>query len=113
MSSSVLSSVKNDFFLQKLFDNLLQKKLLEIIKYNNNLKDRININLNNYKEYSENYSSIEIEIKPIRNKYGKFINIIKENENYYHIYFNNNEKEMKRNYVNENEKIKTIKIIID
>ena len=29
------------------------------------------------------------------------------------MYFNNNEKEIKRNYINEGEQIKMIKIIID
>ena len=32
---------------------------------------------------------------------------------YYHIYFDDNKEEIKRNYLNENEKIKKIKIIID
>ena len=114
MSSSVLSNLKNDFFLQKLFDNLLQKKLLEIIKYNNNLKDRININLNNYKEYSEIYSQIELEIKPANKIYGKFIKINEENKMYYHIYFNdNNIEEIRRNEINKDDKIEKIKIIID
>ena len=48
-----------------------------MIKYNKNIKNRINININDYKEYSEKYSSIEIYIKPVKNKYGKFININK------------------------------------
>ena len=87
--------------------------MLEIIKYNKNLKNRININIKDYKEYSEIYSSIEIEIKPVKDEYGEFINTNKENEKYYHIYFNDNKEEIKRNYLNENEKIKTIKIIID
>jgi len=112
-SSGVLSNLKSDYFFLKLFDNLLKKKTLDIIKYNNNLKDRLNININNYKEYSEIYSPIEIEIKPINNVYGKFICIGKKNEIYFHIYFNNNEEEIKRNYLDENEKIKIIKIIID
>ena len=112
-SSSVLSNLKSDYFLSKLLDYLLKKKSLDIIKYNNILKDRINININNYKEYSEIYSSIELEIKPNNKTYGEFININKDNEMYYNIYFNNNVEEIKRNYLNENEKIKTIKIIID
>ena len=72
---------------------------------------RLEININDYKKYS----SIEIEIKPVNNKYGKFININDNEEIYYHIYFNNNEEEIKRNYINEDEdeEIKTIKIIID
>ena len=59
------------------------------------------------------YSSIEIEIKPVKNKYGKFINIKKENEKYYHIYFNDNEEEIKRNYLDQNENVTKLKIIID
>ena len=38
------------------------------MKYNKNIKNRINISINDYKEYSEIYSSIEIEIKLIKNK---------------------------------------------
>ena len=88
----------------------VQLKGLNIIKYNENIKKRININTNDYKEYSENYSSIKIEIKPVSKKYGKFINNEKEEEIYYHIYFNNNEEEIKRNYINEDEEIKIIRI---
>ena len=47
------------------------------------------------KNYSEKYSSTEIEIKPVNKKYGKFINNEKKEE-YYHIYFNNNKEEMKQ-----------------
>ena len=106
------NNIKANYFLEKVFNNLKKGKTLNIIKYNENIKKRININTNDYKEYSEKYSSIEIEIKPVSNKYGKFIKI-KEEEIYYHIYFNNNEEEIKRNYINEGEEIKMIKIIID
>ena len=85
MESNILSYLKSNYLLKKLFDNLLKKKSLDIIKYNNNLKDRINININNYKEYSEKDTLIELEIKPINNKYGNFININKDNEIYFHI----------------------------
>ena len=113
-SKNILIRLKAENLLHKLFDNLLKKRALDIIKYNKYIKERINININNYKEYSEIYSSIEIEIKSIKNDYGKFINIQKEeNEKYYHIYFNNNEEEINRNYIHENEEIKIIKIIID
>ena len=112
-SSGILSKIKSDYFLRKLFDNLLKKKTLDIIKYNNNLKYRIKININNYKEYSEIYSPIELEIKPIDDGYGNFINVYEENEKYFHFYFNNNPKERKRNYLKRKWKIKTIKIIID
>ena len=107
-------NLKSDYFLQKLFDNLERKKLLDIVKYNKYMKQRININITDYKEYSEKYSSIEIEIIPKLNKCGNFINIFnKEDIKYFHIYFNDNKEEIKRNYIYENEKIKKIKIIID
>ena len=110
---TIFKNLKNDFFLEKIFNNLNKKKSLVIVKYNKNIKKRINININDYKEYSGKYSSIEIEIKPVSNKYGQFINIKKEDKNYYHIYFNNNKKEIKRNYIKEGEQIKIIKIIIN
>jgi len=113
-SKDILKKLKSDYFLQILFNNLLKKKSLEIIKYNKNIKNRININVKDYKEYSEMYSSIEIEIKPANNKYGTFINIKKENEKYYHIYFNDNKEEIiKKNNLNKNENVTKIKIIID
>ena len=95
-SISKYEKIKTDYFLEKVFNNLEKKKSLNLVKYNKNIKNRINININNYKEYSEKYSSIEIEIKPVNNKYGKFVNIRKDDEKYFHIYFNNNKEEIKR-----------------
>jgi len=66
-----------------------------MIKYNKNIMKRINIIIDNYKEYCEKYSSIKIEIKPVNNKYSKFININSEDEKYYHIYFNNEKRKQK------------------
>ena len=72
---------------------ILKKKSLEIIRYNNNIKNRLNISIKDYIDCL----SIEIEIKTVNNKYGKFININNENEKYFHIYFNDNKEELKRN----------------
>ena len=81
----------------KLFAYLNKKKTLDIIKNNNKIKNRINININDYKEYSEKYSSIEIEMIPEIGKNnrqydGKYYFINKNKEKYSHIYFNNNKK---------------------
>ena len=84
------------------------------MKLNKIIKKRININNNDYKEYSEIFSSIEIELKPHDNIYGgEFIHIKDEDEKYYHIYLNNNKEEKKMDYINIDEEIKIIKIIID
>ena len=106
-SRDIFGNLTNDYFLIRLFGYLSEKKSLDIMKYNKKIQKRININVNNYKEYSEKYSSIEIEIKPANNRfrsfvvnsgyYYKFININKGDEKYYHIFFGENQ-EMKRNY---------------
>ena len=49
-SKDIFKNLKNDYFLQKLFINLLKKKSLEIVKYNKNINNRININIKDYKE---------------------------------------------------------------
>ena len=79
-SKELFKNLKNDYFLRIIFNNLMKKKTLNIIKYNKNIKDRMNINIKDYKEYLELYSSIELEIKPVDNKYGDFININEEDK---------------------------------
>ena len=108
-----LEDIKADYFLVKLFDMLHKRRALEVIRYNKNIQQRINININNYKENSKIYSSIEIESIPAKKLFGEFINIEKEDEKYYHIYFNNKTKEIKRNTFNKKDKVKKIRIKVD
>ena len=112
-SKVIFDNLLSDFFLIKMFDIMKKNKSLAMIKYNKKLQKRMHLNINDYKEYSELYSSIEIEIKLMNNKYGKFINILDEEKEYYHIYFDNLNEEKKRNYVEESDIVKTIKIIIN
>ena len=51
---------------------MLERKSLEIIRYNKSIQKRINININNYKAYSETKSSVELDIIPMNGKYGDF-----------------------------------------
>ena len=71
-SNNKLKNLKSDYFIRKFFYYIHKRKLLEIIKYNKSIQKRANININDYKEFCEKYSSIEIEIKPMKNKYGIF-----------------------------------------
>ena len=113
-SNNILKNILSDYFIQKCFDYIHKRKSLEIIKYNKNIQKRMNININDYKKYSEKYSLIEIEIKPMEKKYGEFINIKEGEEEYYHIYYNDNKKEeIKNTYINEDDKVSKINIIID
>ena len=110
----IIESIKSKFILKKIFINLNQKRLLETIKKNKRIQKQINLSINDFKKYCSIYSKIIIEITPIDNKGGKFINDIKkEEESYYHIYFDNNKEETKRYFLKENEKVSKIKIIID
>ena len=108
-----LENLKSDYFLQQVLNLITKNKSLKILKYNKKLQNRLNLSIKDYKEYSQLYSPIELEIKVVDNAYGKYINILEEEKEYYHIYFNNINEEIKRNYLNENEKVKMIKIIID
>ena len=66
---------------------------MKINKYNKTLQKRTGIELKDYKDFSQ----IEIEIIPIPKKYGRFINFLNEDsKSYYHIYINDNEKEIKK-----------------
>ena len=102
-------NLKSDFIFKKIISFMERNKSLSIMKYNKKLQKRLNISINEYKEYSE----IEIELKLADGKYDEFINILDEEKEYYHIYFDNSNKEVKRNYLEENEKVKMIKIIMD
>ena len=107
-------NLKDDDFLMELFSILKTNKSFEIIKYNKNLQKRLNLSINDYKEYSQLYSNIEVELKLSDNiKYGKFINIPDNVKKYYHIYFDNSKKKIKRTILKKNENVKMIKIIIN
>ena len=64
MALMAIIGIKSNYILQKVFDNLEKRKTLEIVKNNKNIKKRINLNINDYKEYSEIFTPIEIEIRP-------------------------------------------------
>ena len=91
----ILENIKSRYILSKIYDNMTKKKKLEIVKYNKKIQNRINLSVKDYKEY---YEEIEIEIIPAKGKYGRFININKNDELYYHIYFNDDKEEIKNKY---------------
>ena len=113
-SYNQLRNLKSDYFIQKIFGYMHERKSLEAIRYNKIIQKRIDININHYKAYSEKYSSIELDIIPMKGKYGKFINIKKEDKKYFHIYFNDNKKkEIENTYLYTDDNISKISIIID
>ena len=107
---NILNKIRNKYLLKAIFDNLLELKQFQLIKYNKKIQNKIEISLQDYQLFKK----IIIEIIPIKkNDKNKFINIPKEKKNYYHIYFNKDKKEMKRNYFTQKSKVESIKIVID
>ena len=77
-SKSYLDNLKSDYFLPKIFDYIQKKKFLQILKFNKKLQKRLKLNIHDYKEYSQYYSSVELKITLADDKYGKFINILNQ-----------------------------------
>ena len=109
-----LRKLISDYFIQKFIGYMTERKYLETIRYNKSIQKRINININHYKVYSETKTSIELDIIPMKGKYGKFINIKEEDKKYFHIYFNNNKKkEIENTSLYKDDNVSKISIIID
>ena len=109
---NIIDNIKSVYFLEKLYDNIQKKKKLEIAKYNKRIQNKLNLSVKDYKEYSE--TLIEIEIIPVKGKYGEFIKVDENDKLYYNIYFNDNKEKIKNKYkINEEDKVTKIKIIID
>ena len=107
-----LSKITSKYILKDVFSLMHKKTLLNLIKYNKNIQDDLNISIDNYKKYR----LIEIEIELEQDKYGKFINLPKKEKDkaYFHIYVNGEERfGQKRNYINKNEKVTYFKVVID
>ena len=111
--NNLLNKVKSKYILSIIFGYMKIKRFYSIIQYNKKIQKKCNIDLDNYKNRYFNYQ-IEIELN-IADKIEKdeniFINYIKEDEPYIHIYLNNIQNEIKRNFLNENEASSKINII--
>ena len=88
-------NIKSKYILKIIFNNLKNSRSFQIIKYNKKLQNRLDFSFHDYREYIQVLSPIEIELKLVDKEYGKFINIPKEDKDYYHIFFNNSKKEIK------------------
>ena len=108
----MLKNIKSRYIIKEILNILDEGRKLKIIKYNKLFQDKIDVTKNDYRKYCQ----IEIEISLIEikeTKKMKFINRKEEYINFYHIYFENEEKEKKRDYITNKELIKKIKILIE
>ena len=105
--NNMLIKIHSKYIVIKIFENLTQNKLLNIINYNKSYQKLMNKKII---DYIREFSKIEIEIFPKENTYGKIINNYNKS---IHIFFNDNEKEIKRKIITKEDNIIKIKIIID
>ena len=98
--------------MKYIFNYLPKKKSLLIIKSNKRIQNRLNLDINAYKKFSGEFSSVEIEIIPWMNEYSDFIKISNGFE-YCHIYFDNSKKEVATKYLDSIVKAHKIKIILE
>ena len=111
-NNNLLKNIKNKYLLKQMLDFLQKEKLLNIIRYNKEIQNRFEININDYIKCSK----IEIEIILWEGKKYfpfSFINISKEDEAYFHIYFNDSKEEIKKYSLGPEENVIKIKVIID
>jgi surface protein len=104
-----LEDIKTDYFLVKLFDMLHKRRALEVIRYNKNIQQRLN---KDKKDYEEQFSKIIIEIIPADIGLIYFIDNTNK-EQFFHFYINENNEELKRNFVIRSDGAERIKVIID
>ena len=101
--------------MRKIISYVPKRIYLELLIHNKKLQKKLKISLDTYIKYS---NQIEIEIKMItnltlRNIEPNFININEKEKSYYHVYFDEGNEEIKRNYIDKNEKVSKIKVLID
>ena len=100
--------IRSRYILKNILLFLKPKKYLSLIKYNKEIQKKLCKSIIDYREYNQ----IEIEIIPIKDDFsGKVINLINENNEYFHIYFDSKRK--KTNYISSKDNVSKIKIIID
>ena len=112
-----MENFKSLYILKQIIKFIQKKKYLEIIVHNKNLQKKLNISIDTYIKL---YNQIEIEIIPDISELdeddvtNKFILINSEcDKPFFHIYFDESHEEVKRNYLNKEDKISKIKVLID
>ena len=59
----MLENIKSIFFIKIIFSNLDDKTKLELVKYNKNIQNKIDLNIMNYKRFSGKYIIYESKNK--------------------------------------------------
>ena len=111
----MIKKIHSKYLTQKFFGLMKTKQYMEIIRYNKDVQKRMEIS---QKDYEKIFNQIEVEVSLKDNLVFKkeepniFINFLEGKNNYY-IYFNDNKETIDRNYINKEDKVLKIRIIIE
>ena len=100
-----ISNIKSKYILEQIMTILCEIRLLDIILYNKNIKDKLNKTVNDYRKLS---LKSEIEIELVKILYKNFINIMNEQYDLFDIYNSDTKEKIPIDYRTE----KPIKITI-
>ena len=106
-----LMNIKSKYVLQLIFDNLKRNKYLRIINYNKKIQNRLDKDINYYK--NEFYYKIIIELTLIEQTLSEIVGVHKKYEPYFHIYINDSNEEIQIKKINNLKDIIKIKFIMD
>ena len=113
---SLIDNIHSKYILKVIFGYIIKRHSFQIIRYNKTIQRKADITLEDYHKQYKLYSKIELEIIPMERRDLNLNDIIRRdyNKSYYHIYINNNKKELgPKSDTLYNAKVKKIKIIID
>ena len=104
-----MDKIDSSSLLKESFQYVSEAKYLNMVKYSKEFQKKLNLTKGDYDDFFQ----IEIEIIPIDNideKDGnqKFINLSMD-KSLYHIYFNDSDEEINRNFIKTGEKITKIR----
>ena len=94
-----LKHIKSKYILKEILNKIDFIKLLNIIRYNKKMQNKMNININTYREYSQIKLDIEL-FSQNRNVHNSFL-LFDENK-----IFGNNEEEKKYSFIKIKEQFK-------
>ena len=110
---NILNDIKSQYILKAIFNNFSEKRKLNLIKYNKYYHEKIlQMPLKNFIE-KNGFIEKDLKIKEKKddeNKYNVFCFINSKYVKFCTIFFDDNPKKIKRNYIYKNEKISKIKI---
>ena len=112
-NQSNLKNIKSKYILKQIIDNLQDKISLQLFKYSKEFQSRLELSLENYKEYCK----VEVEIFPKNFSHiNKYFNPPNPDKTYFYQVFVNDEKEKRKSDFSDlkyvKDPIKKIKIVL-